>query len=101
MADETSAANDNVLNEVAPAAPRKPPPNIGKKPVSKKAAAEQPAEEEKKPATSGPPARLAKPAAAAASSGPTKTIKAEDIQEEDLGSGMSKEQAIEKVESFY
>jgi len=99
MADETGFGDDNVLKEVAPAAPRKPPPNIGKKPVSKKA--EQP-EEEQKPATSGPPPRLAaKAAASAAPSGPTKTIKAEDIQEEDLGAGISKEQAIERVSNYF
>ena len=28
-------------------------------------------------------------------------IKADDIQEEDIGSGMSKEQAIEQVSGFY
>ena len=90
--------------EVAPAKPRRPPPNIGKKPPSKKAAA--PAEEEEKLAEPeapkrGPPARLANRGAAAASSGPAKTVKASDIVEEDLGPGMSKETALEKVAAFY
>lgn len=104
MKDEsTSGLDDNVLLEVAPAKPRKPPPNIGKKPPSKKKADD---EEEKLDAPAdgpkkGPPARLAggnKPAAAA---GPTRTIKAADIVEEDLGPGMSKETAIDKVNDFY
>ena len=100
--DDEQLANDGVLGEVAPAKPRGAPPNIGKKPVSKKpAAAEEDLDAPDPPKRGAPPARLAGKAAAAASSGPTKVIKAEDIQEEDIGSGMSKEQAIEKVQAFY
>ena len=107
MQDESvGAASDNVLIEVAPAKPRGPPPNIGKKPVSKKPAAVDDGEGKEAlaqpdPPKKGPPARLANRAAAAASSGPVKTIKAEDIKEEEIGAGMGKETALEKVGEFY
>ena len=104
MADD-GAAGDNVLIEVAPARPRGPPPNIGKKPVSKKPAAVDDGDDDASaPApkkVGGPPARLAGRSTAAAASGPVKVIKADDIQEEDIGSGMGKETAIEKVTEFY
>ena len=85
----------------------KPPPNIGRKPPSRKKPAE--GEEEKKeelaqpdPPKRGPPARLAaKAAGAATGGGKTKTVSAADIQEEDVGSGLSKEEAIGKVQDFY
>jgi len=79
----------DVLAEVAPAKPRQP----AKKPVAKKPAAggdEELASTD--PPKKGPPARLAaKAGGAAAASGPAKVVKADDIQEEDLGSGLSKE----------
>ena len=104
MKDASAAGGDDALIDVAPSAPRRPPPNIGKKPVSKRAAAA--AEEEDKlaepePPKKGPPARLAARAGAAAGGGTAKALKADDIQEEDIGAGMSKEQAIERVEAFY
>ena len=46
---------------------------------------------------SRPPA--AKPAPT--SGGTIKTVKADDIKEEDVGEGLSKDQAIEKVNEFY
>lgn len=103
MKDESAAGGDTLI-EVASSAPRRPPPNIGKKPVSKRPAAA--AEEEEKlaepePPKKGPPARLAARAGAAAGGGTAKALKADDIQEEDIGAGMSKEQAIERVEAFY
>lgn len=79
-------------------------PALGGRP--KKAAAAAPdaeetkAEESAAPKRGGPPAPRAAKAPAAAS-GPIKTIKASDIVEEDLGPGMSKETAIEKVTGFY
>lgn len=99
--EDASAANDNVLVEVAPAKPRAPP---AKKPAAAKKPATGGDEELEQPEAPkrGPPARLAaKAGGAAAAAGPTKTIKASDIQEEDLGSGLSKEQAIERVQGFY
>jgi len=82
MADD-GAAGDNVLIEVAPARPRGPPPNIGKKPVSKKPAAVDDGDDDASaPApkkVGGPPARLAGRSTAAAASGPVKVIKADDI----------------------
>lgn len=70
---------------------RKPPPGLGKKPVKKaKPDAEMKDEEEKKPASS-----TVKRAA------PTKGPTAPVIQEEDLGSGLSKEEAEEKVAEFF
>ena len=108
MKDESSAAaGDNVLIEVAPSAPKRPPPNIGKKPASNKpaaaaaAAGDDEALAQPDPPKKGPPARLAARAAGAAAAGPAKTVKASDIQEEDIGAGMGKETAIEKVGEFY
>lgn len=91
----------DVLAEVPPMKPRGPP---AKKPVAKKAAAA--ANEDELDQPSGPPKRggpPARPAAkgAAGASGPVKVVKAEDIVEEDIGSGMAKEQAIERVGAFY
>lgn len=78
MKDET-LPNDNVLDEVVPKKPTRPPPNIGKKPVKKDANAEDGAKADAPP-KGGPPARLAgKAPAAAAGSGTVKVIKADDI----------------------
>ena len=57
----------------------------------------------KKPAPQPAPKEEAKKAAAAPakSSGLTKAPSGPDVQEEDLGVGLTKEEAIEKVESFY
>ena len=90
---------------------RKPPPNIGKKPPTRKekeaaaaaaaaAGEEEPKEEKKAPAPpkrafGEKPATSSKPAASGGGGG--KTVKATDIQEEDVGEGLSKDQAIEKV----
>jgi hypothetical protein len=99
MANDSSsmpAADDNVLIEVPPARP-----NLGKKKVTKKPEAEDGESlAQPDPPKKGPPARLAARAGAAAS-GPVKVIKADDIQEEDIGNGMGKDTAIEKVTDFY
>ena len=94
--------------------PAKKPPNIGKKPPTRKekeaaaaaaaAAAEEEKKEEAKPAApprafGEKPKTAAKPAATGGGGG--KTVKATDIQEEDVGEGLSKDQAIEKVQEFY
>lgn len=81
---------------------KKPPPNIGKKPVSKKKPVEEDAEminESPAPPKKAPPAlSSAKPKAACApSKGPSGPV----IVEEDLGQGLSKEEAIEKVLEFF
>lgn len=96
--DDDSLPNDNVLMEVAPKKPSRPPPNIGKKPVKK---TDDDGDASEPPKRGGPPARLAGMPAAAAGSGTVKVVKADDIQEEDVGSGMGKDQAIEKVSEFY
>lgn len=80
---------DETLADAPPARPRGPP----KRMAAKKGAAAD--DGDAAPAKSGPPARLAARGAPAASSGPAKVIKASDIEEEDIGGGMSKEQAIE------
>ena len=94
--DDDSLPGDNVLDEVAPKKPTRAPPNIGKKPVKKADAGD----DDEPPKRGGPPARSAKPAAAAGS-GVVKVIKADDIKEEEVGAGMGKETAIEKVSEFY
>lgn len=72
------------MEDEQPKIVKKPPPNIGKKPEPKP----KPVEEKKVAAP-------AKPSAAGkAPSGPS-------INDEDLGTGLSKEEAIEKVEAFY
>ncbi len=101
MADESmGAANDNVLNEVAPPKPKMPA--LSKKPVAKKVSAAEDGDAlaQPDPPKKGPPARLAA-RATAAPSGPIKVIKADDIQEEEIGAGMGKDTAIEKVGAFY
>ena len=96
-------------------APKRKPPNIGKKPPTRKekeaaaaaaaaAGEEEPKEEKKAPAPpkrafGEKPATASKPAASGGGGG--KTVKATDIQEEDVGEGLSKDQAIEKVSDFY
>ena len=90
--------DEDVLMDAGP--PKKP---LAKRPMPKKAVV---ADDEEKldgmaPPKRAPPARLAAKAGGAAASGPIKTIKASDIVEEDLGPGMSKESAIEKVTGFY
>ena len=94
------SADANVLAEVAPAKPRAPPSKKGPPKAAAAAAAEE--LDQPGPPKRGPPARLAaKAGGAAAASGPAKTVKADDIQEEDLGAGLGKEQAIERVQGFY
>ena len=44
---------------------------------------------------------MANRAAAPATSGKVKEVKADDIQEEDVGAGLGKDSAIEKVTGFY
>ena len=96
---DDSAADANVLAEVAPAKPRAP---AKKGPAKQAAAAASEDLEQPGPPKRGPPARLAgKAGGAAAASGPAKTVKADDIQEEELGAGLGKEQAIERVQGFY
>ena len=85
---------------------RAPPKGIGQRPAKKKPVDEEMKdEEEKKPAApSRPPAKRPalssdkpKTTTAASSKGPTAPV----IHEEDLGSGMSKEDAIDKAIEFY
>ncbi len=72
------------MEDEQPKVLKKPPPTIGKKPEPKP----KPAEEKK---TAAP----AKPSAGGkAPTGPA-------INDEDIGAGLSKEEAIEKVEAFY
>ena len=72
------------MEDEQPKVLKKPPPNIGKKPEPKP----KPAEEKK---TAAP----AKPSAGGkAPTGPA-------INDEEIGAGLSKEEAIEKVEAFY
>jgi len=67
--------NDETLDSGATAAPpKRPPPNIGKKPA---------------------PKAVSKPAAV------TKAPTGPKIEEEDLGSGLSKEEAIDKVNEVF
>lgn len=49
----------------------------------------------------GPPARLANRAPAKTAGGSAKVVKAEDIKSEEVGAGLGKEEAIEKVKEFY
>jgi len=72
VAEDAEMADEQIAQPKPPT--RKPPPNIGKKPEPKA-----------KPASSGP------------SKGPSAPV----IQEEDLGAGLSKEEAIEKAEEYY
>ena len=72
VVEDEEMADEQIVQPKA--AVKKPPPNIGKKP---------------------------EPRAKPASSGPTKGPTAPVIQEEDLGSGLSKEEAIEKAEEYY
>ena len=117
---------DALMTFDAPKKVKKPPPNIGQKPPkkviaeneemtneelpppkapSKKAAVlEVPLDEEEKkssaPPKKAPALSSAKPKAATAASstkGPTAPV----IQDEDLGSGVSKEEAIDKVNEYY
>lgn len=80
--------------------PKRPPPNIGQRPPKKKPAAdvEMGGDEPAKPAKKMPPLSSAKPKTVATSS---KAPSAPVINDEDLGSGLSKEEAIEKVEEFF
>jgi hypothetical protein len=87
---------------------KKPPPNIGKKPPSKKKPAEDaemvdesppPAAPAKKEPKAPPALSSAKPKAAA--SAPSKGPSGPVVVEEDLGQGLSKEEAIAKVEEFF
>ena len=66
--------------------PKKTKPNLGQKPAVKK---KPPAEEEKKEPAKVPGARPAK--AAPSTGGTGKTVKADEIQEEDVGEGLSKD----------
>ena len=87
--------DDSVLAEDVPAKPRGPPKRLAAKKGAKPDGDGEGLANDSAPPKKGPPARLAARAAAAAPSGPAKTVKADDIQEEDIGAGMSKEQAIE------
>ena len=93
--DDEEMKNDSpmkgdVLDEVAPKKPLAKKPALGARKPAAAAAADEDALAQPDPPKRGPPARLAAKAAPS-SSGPAKVVKADDIQEEDLGSGMSKE----------
>jgi len=80
---------------------KRPPPNIGQKPVKKKPAedAEMKIEEVKAPQPKKPVISTSdRPKTAAA---PYKAPSGPIVQEEDVGSGLSKEEAIAKVEEFF
>ena len=80
---------------------RAPPKGIGIKPKKKAPAADaEMTEEAPKPPARKPPALSSdRPKTTAASSG--KAPSAPIIKDEDLGSGVSKEEAIDKVNDFY
>ena len=104
MGNDDSQGSSMIIDSMSEALPkkaRKAPPNLGKKPPSAAAAAAS-TEGTEKPKVGGPPARLAARAAPAKGGGGTaKVVKAEDIQTEEVGGGMGKEEAIEKVKEFY
>lgn len=78
---------------------RKPPPNIGKKPPSRKKPAEDEEMKNEEAPKKGPPALSSgKPKTAVKS---TKASAAPVIVDENLGEGMTKEEAIEKVQGFF
>lgn len=97
---KAEAADDggDELMDFGGAPKRAPPKGLGKKPVSKKKAdadGDEPKKEEKKAAptlSSGPPKKAA--------AGPTKapTVSVED---EDVGAGLSKEDAIQRATDFF
>ena len=83
---------------------RAPPKGIGQKP-KKKVAEDEEMKDESKPAAAAkaPPNIGKKPAAAEkkATTTVTKAPTAAVVQEEDLGAGLSKEDAIDKVGEFF
>ena len=90
---------DELMNDDSGGGFKAKPKGLGVKPKKKVAADAEMADEEKKAPAKRPALSSAKPKTAAASSskGPTAPV----IQEEDLGAGLSKEEAIEKAEEFY
>lgn len=89
---------------------RAPPKGLGKKPVKKAPVEDEEMNDEeqivqpKAAAAKKPPPNIGvkpEPKRAAPSSGPSKGPTAPVIQEEDLGTGLSKEEAIEKAEEYY
>ena len=92
--------DDDELMSLDDAPKKKPPANIGKKPVKKeKKEDEEMKDEGAPPVKKAPPTLGQKPAAAEKKppAAPTKAPTAPKIQDEDLGSGLSKEEAMEKV----
>jgi len=88
--------------------PKKKKPALGSKKPAKPAATEdaEMKDEEKQPAAPrAPAARKAAPPSSSdrpkAAAGPSKAPSAPVVQEEDLGSGLSKEEAIDKVSEYF